>query len=149
MAEGDQASFECAVSGEPRAEISWYLNGDAIEPRDDRVKIFSDPQTGQRGLIISPVRPEDRGNYVARASNRAGEAKSFAKLVVKVLGDFKTMTDSTTVQMEEKSVVPSFKEKFGDKFAPDGTTVKFECIVTGKPLPKVSFFLCKWKIGMN
>lgn len=146
MAEGEDASFECAVSGEPKAEISWYLNGDVVKPCGDRVRIFSDPQTGNHGLIISPVRPEDRGNYVAKASNRAGEAKSFAKLVVKVLGDFKKMTESTEVKMEEKSVAPDFKERFGDKFAPDGTTVKFECIVTGKPLPKVSFFLIEREI---
>lgn len=40
--------------------------------------------------------------------------------------------------MEEKLVPPSFKEIFSDTFVTSGNTTKFECIVAGKPTPKVS-----------
>lgn len=39
--------------------------------------------------------------------------------------------------MEEKLIQPTFKETFGDRKVAEGVSTKFECIVTGKPSPKV------------
>lgn len=65
-----------------------------------------------------------------------GEAKAFARLVVKSLGDFKK--NEEFIRMEEKLIRPTFKEIFEDRRIPEGITTKFECIVTGKPTPKVN-----------
>jgi len=84
--------------------------------------------------ILSTI-PEDKGNYVAKAINIHGEAKAFARLVVKTLGDFKR--NEEFIQMEEKLIRPAFKEVFEDRRIPEGISTKFECIVIGKPSPKV------------
>jgi titin len=133
IAEGEQTVFECEVIGEPKPAVIWQLNGEALI-ESERVKIFID-ENGRNVLRISPTTPKDKGNYTAKATNRMGEAKSFAKLVVKVLGDFQHKDD--VVQMEEKLVPPFFKEKFKNRTVPKGITTKFECIVIGKPAPKV------------
>lgn len=134
IAEGEEAKFECSVTGEPRPRVIWHLNNEPLI-ETDRIKIRAD-ETGTSVLKISPTRPEDKGNYTAKASNRAGEAKSFAKLVVKVLGEFNPRKDDV-VQMEEKLVAPYFKERFESRTLPEGSATKFECIAVGKPAPKV------------
>ncbi|XP_011495830.1 PREDICTED: muscle M-line assembly protein unc-89 [Ceratosolen solmsi marchali] len=135
IAEGEETVFECEVIGEPKPAVIWQLNSDTII-ENERVKIFID-ENGRNILRISPTTPEDKGNYTAKATNRVGEAKSFAKLVVKVLGDFQRKDD--VVQMEEKFVPPYFKEKFESRTVPEGITTKFECIVIGKPAPKIQW----------
>lgn len=86
-------------------------------------------------MKISSTKPEDKGNYVAKAMNSHGEAKAFARLVVRSLGDFKRKEEF--VRMEEKLIQPTFKEVFEDRRVPEGVSTKFECIVSGKPSPKV------------
>ena len=142
-AENEEAVFECTVVGEPRPQVTWYLNGEVLAG-DERVKITSE-ESGHNVLRITSTRPEDKGNYVAKATNHAGEAKSFAKLVVKVLSDFQiketSLLQTKSIHVEEKHVAPYFKEKFDDRTVPNGVTTKFECIVAGKPAPKVSFLV--------
>lgn len=72
---------------------------------------------------------------MAKAINTHGEAKAFARLVVKSLGDFKR--NEEFIQMEEKLIQPTFKETFQDRKILEGVSTKFECIVIGKPSPKV------------
>ena len=134
IAEGEETVFDCIVTGEPKPTVIWYRNSEVLE-ESDRIKITIDG-TGRSILKILPTNSEDKGNYTAKATNRVGEAKAFAKLVVKVLGDFQRKDD--VVQMEEKLVPPYFKEKFDSRIVPEGITTKFECIVAGKPAPKVS-----------
>ena len=86
-------------------------------------------------MEISSTIPKDKGNYVAKAINIHGEAKAFARLVVKSLGDFKR--NEKFIQMEEKLIQPTFKETFQDRKILEGVSTKFECIVIGKPSPKV------------
>lgn len=94
-------------------------------------------QDGTSILKISSTIPEDKGNYVVKAFNAHGEAKAFARLVVRSLGDFRRKEEF--VQMEEKLIAPTFKEKFEDRRVSEGVSTKFECIVVGKPAPKVSY----------
>lgn len=136
------------MTGEPSPEVTWYLNNEPIV-ENDRIKITKNDD-GSNTLRITTARPNDKGNYTIKAKNRVGEAKSFAKLVVKVLAQEFTrhklhkdeqQQQQENVQMEEKFVEPYFKEKFDShRVVPEGITIKFECIVCGKPVPKVSFF---------
>lgn len=96
---------------------------------------IEEKEDGTRILKILSIIPEDKGNYVVKAINVHGEAKAFARLVVRSLGDFKR--NEEFVQIEEKLIQPTFKEVFKDRTVPEGTSTKFECIVTGKPSPKV------------
>ncbi|XP_051161941.1 muscle M-line assembly protein unc-89 isoform X2 [Leptopilina boulardi] len=135
VAEGEESIFECLITGEPKSEIKWYLNGDEII-ENNRIKITQE-ENGTHILRISSTLPDDKGNYIAKATNRLGEAKAFAKLVVRVLGDFQKKDE--LVRMEEKLLEPSFKERFDNKSVLEGVPVKFECIVSGKPVPKIQW----------
>ncbi|XP_067210497.1 uncharacterized protein zormin isoform X3 [Linepithema humile] len=135
VAEGEDAIFECAVTGEPKPDLKWYSDdGEVIH--NERI-LIKEREDGTRFLKILSAIPEDKGNYVAKAINVHGEAKAFARLVVRSLGDFKR--NEEFVQMEEKLIPPTFKEVFEDRRIPEGISTKFECIVTGKPSPKIQW----------
>lgn len=84
----------------------------------------------------------DKGQYTVRAVNKAGEAKCFSHVIVKAISTFDTATKSSSndeVHFEEKFEKPVFVEKFSPSVHVfTGETIKFECIVVGKPAPKVS-----------
>ncbi|KAL6255449.1 hypothetical protein P5V15_013784 [Pogonomyrmex californicus] len=135
VAEGENAIFECVIVGEPKPDLRWYSDGGEIT-HNERTFI-EEREDGTAFLKISPTVPEDKGNYVAKVTNVHGEAKAFARLVVKSLGDFKR--NEEFIQMEEKLIQPTFKETFQDRRILEGVTTKFECIVTGKPSPKIQW----------
>lgn len=81
--------------------------------------------------------------YTAKATNPLGEAKCFAHLIVKGAANLATATEVADIMPEERpvSTMPCFTELFADRTVVDGNTTKFECIVTGKPTPKVMTLL--------
>ncbi|XP_019884311.1 titin isoform X6 [Camponotus floridanus] len=135
VAEGEDAIFECAVTGEPKPDLRWYSD-DGEVTHSERI-LIEKKEDGTGLLKILSTIPEDKGNYVAKAINIHGEAKAFARLVVKTLGDFKR--NEEFIQMEEKLIRPAFKEVFEDRRIPEGISTKFECIVIGKPSPKIQW----------
>ncbi|XP_072764140.1 uncharacterized protein [Anoplolepis gracilipes] len=135
VAEGEDAIFECAVTGEPKPDLRWYSD-DGEVTHSTRI-LIEKKEDGTELLKILSTIPEDKGNYVAKAINVHGEAKAFARLVVKTLGDFKR--NEEFIQMEEKLIRPVFKEIFQDRRIPEDISTKFECIVIGKPSPKIQW----------
>lgn len=131
VSEGDKVILEGNVVGEPRPEIKWLLNNLPITDTQ-HFQITHDDESNVK-LEIEQVRPEDKGVYTVKASNSAGEAKCFAQLIVKALKPV------DTVKHEELKLPPEFKETFSDRIAFEDTNTKFECIVTGKPVPKVKW----------
>lgn len=90
-------------------------------------------------LKIKDIKPEDRGVYTAKATNQLGEAKCFSQLIVKTpvtLESLETQASQTQHMASEER--PAFKELFSDIVVTEGSSAKFECIVTGKPTPKVN-----------
>lgn len=85
-------------------------------------------------MEIEEVKPEDKGVYTVKASNPSGDAKCFAQLIVK-----SSRVSEKTKEFEEVKTPPIFKETFSDHNVFDGTATKFECIVTGKPTPKIKW----------
>ncbi|XP_043261539.1 uncharacterized protein LOC122402644 [Colletes gigas] len=135
VAEGENAIFECAVIGEPKPELRWF--SDSVEITANERILMKQTEDGTGILKILSAIPEDRGNYVVKATNVHGKAKAFARLVVRSLGDFRGKEEF--VQMEEKLIAPTFKEKFESRNVPEGVSTKFECIVVGKPSPKIQW----------
>lgn len=134
--EGDFIELECTVFGLPTPEIKWCLNNkDVIEDQRVHTLVQAD---GIVRLKIEDARLEDKGVYTVKAINSAGEAKCFAHLIVKpIVNAAETQTD--TEPAEEKMVHPSFRELFADITVPEGGSAKFECIVSGRPAPKVKW----------
>lgn len=132
VSEGEKVAFETTISGEPKPETKWLLNNQAIVP-NERIKITHDGQ-GNAKLEIDKVLPEDRGVYTVKASNPSGDAKCFAQLIVK-----SQKIPEAAKPFEEAKIAPAFKEKFLDQSAIENNAIKFECVVTGKPAPKVTW----------
>nr|CAD7442105.1 unnamed protein product [Timema bartmani] len=131
--EGDQVVLECCVGGDPHPDIRWFLNNHEIVSTDG-IQYAEDDQ-GNVSLTIVSVSPSHKGVYTVKASNASGEAKCFANLIVK---QAVSSTERPEVQhQEEKMVIPAFKELFADRAVVEQGPTKFECIVTGKPTPKV------------
>ncbi|VDP08349.1 unnamed protein product [Soboliphyme baturini] len=80
LQEGDNAHLEATISpvNDPNLKIEWFLNGKALKT-GSRVKAICD--FGFVILEITPVYPEDSGEYLCRASNRLGEAVTSAHIV--------------------------------------------------------------------
>lgn len=96
------------------------------------------------------VTPEDKGLYTVRASNSLGEAKCFSHVIVKSLSSVGE-TKSSDVHLEDRFERPTFTEFFCDKVVFEGEPVRFECIVRGKPVPKVGFLtftFCNTKFSL-
>lgn len=87
---------------------------------------------GNVTLTLLKVAPEDKGVYTVKATNSFGEAKCFAQLIVK--------QKPKPVEPEEKLTLPIFKETFTDTVVNENDETKFECVIVGKPTPKVSFY---------
>lgn len=94
-------------------------------------------ETGTCILTISPTTLEDKGNYVAKATNLHGEAKAIARLVVKPITS--ANQSMSMLQMLKKLVPPTFEEVFADTKVGQGGFARFECIIHGKPTPKVGY----------
>lgn len=131
VSEGERIILECSVTGEPTPEIRWALNNQEIR-ESEHVKL-AHSEDGTVKLEIEKVTPDDKGVYTVKASNYCGDAKCFAQLIVK------SLRTTEAVQFEEGKVAPSFKELFADRTCFENQTTKFECIVTGKPAPKVKW----------
>lgn len=100
-------------------------------------------------LTIIPVETEDKGVYTARAANPLGEAKCFAHLIVKGAANLTTAAADTAAEDRPVASMPCFTELFADRTAVDGNSTKFECIVTGKPTPKVIYFMLSWRKSLR
>jgi hypothetical protein len=87
-------------------------------------------------LTIQDVLPEHKGVYTVKAQNACGEAKCFASLIVKTISS--PEIKHRTAEIQGKPVAPAFQELFADRTVKENETTNFECVITGKPLPKVS-----------
>ncbi|KAK9500897.1 hypothetical protein O3M35_002066 [Rhynocoris fuscipes] len=133
---GDTVTMECTVIGQPPPTVTWALNNKEVQ-QSERIHMSQDAD-GHCTLRITNVSADDKGVYTAKAANQQGECKCFSHLNVKtplLMGAVQTQQ----VEEKEKTCPPSFSQLFADVTVPDGGHTKFECIVTGKPTPKVKW----------
>lgn len=133
--EGDTIEFECIVTGAPIPKIKWFLSNHELF-ECDRIQFIHNADDGKVKLVVTNVVADDKGVYTVQATNIFGEAKCFSHLIVKSVNTTDNLIDKQT-DNEEKNNFLVFKEKFNDKIATIDDTVKFECIIVGKPTPKI------------
>jgi titin len=138
--EGETIELECGLaSGQlPLPEIKWYLNNKEIT-YSDRIQPVA-REDGTLKLIIKNVLPDDKGVYTVKATNSTGVAKCFSHLIVKSTANSGEAQLFAQPEPEEKQICPTFKELFADRSVNFEDSTKFECIVYGKPTPKVKWF---------
>lgn len=127
--EGEKVLLECCVKGDPEPDIRWYLNNQSVNITE-RTQMDEDAD-GNITLTLLNVAPEDKGVYTVKATNSFGEVKCFAQLIVK--------PKAKPAEPEEKFTLPVFKETFGDATVNEDDGIKFECVIVGKPTPKVKW----------
>ncbi|XP_062127950.1 titin isoform X1 [Drosophila sulfurigaster albostrigata] len=138
--EGEQVVLEVQASGDQPLRAQWYLTNKELQ-LNERVTTQSNPEAGIFKLILNNVEANDKGVYTVKVSNNAGDAKCFSHLIVKSVNMPENRRGSqSSVEIVERHLCPEFKELFSDKQAQIDDVVKFECIVVGKPTPKVHWY---------
>lgn len=133
--EGETVIMEVVTSGDKPMEAKWFLTNQELS-EDERMHIEANGTNGVFRLTIKNVNADDKGVYTVKVSNSSGDAKCFSHLIVKSVNAPESQRPQQ-VDIVEKLTRPEFKEVFNDKTANLEEVVKFECIVKGKPTPKV------------
>lgn len=133
--EGETIELECIVIGEPKPAIKWFLSNNEIA-ESDHIQCNYSAADGKAKLILNKITNDDKGVFTVQAANVHGDAKCFSHLIVKSINAAADLADKKA-ETEESHHFLAFKEKFLDKSACIGSSVKFECIVVGKPMPKI------------
>jgi titin len=136
--EGETVELECGLASGPLPDIKWYLNNKEIT-LGDRIQSTA-REDGTIKLIIRNVLPDDKGVYTVKATNSTGVAKCFSHLIVKSTANSGEAQLLKPEQPEERQICPTFKELFTDRTVNFEDSTKFECIVYGKPTPRIRWF---------
>ena len=84
------AKFECLVDSNPKAKLTWFLNGKELTNKDN-IKFETDAKTSAVFLVIPKVMASHIGTYTIKASNNVGEVEhtfamdAFGKALIKML----------------------------------------------------------------
>ncbi|XP_032573914.1 titin isoform X8 [Drosophila sechellia] len=138
--EGEQVVLEVQASGDQPLTAQWFLTNKELL-LNQRITTQSDSELGVFKLILNNVSGDDKGVYTVKVTNPAGDAKCFSHLIVKSVNAPENRRSSqSSVEIIERHQCPEFKELFSDKQGEIDEVIKFECIVKGKPTPKVHWF---------
>lgn len=138
--EDETIEFQCVLKGTPTPTVKWFRNNIEIIA-NDRIRFCHNNDDGVVKLILNNVSSDDKGVYTVKASNSCGDAKCFSQLIVKTVNapDNLLLQNNQRIEIDEKSLCPTFKERFFDKIANIDEAVKFECIIAGKPTSQVKW----------
>ncbi|XP_063985766.1 neogenin isoform X2 [Diachasmimorpha longicaudata] len=114
--EGSTITLECAANGYPKPTILWLKDGITVDlaALDSRYR-----EVAASSLMITDVMEEDNGSYQCRAENRVETLDAVAEVVVQV--------------------PPRFVKRPEDKVANKNQDLEFECEISGKPEPRVTW----------
>uniref|UniRef100_A0ABI7XTZ8 Myosin light chain kinase, smooth muscle n=1 Tax=Felis catus TaxID=9685 RepID=A0ABI7XTZ8_FELCA len=117
--------FRCEVSGTPKPEVTWFLEGAPVRRREGIVEVFE--EGGCHHLCLLRARARDSGNYSCTASNVQGQASCGWTLLVK--------------QLAVMEVAPSFSSVLKDCTVIEGQDFVLQCSVQGIPVPQITWLL--------
>ncbi|XP_062064938.1 myosin light chain kinase, smooth muscle isoform X1 [Lepus europaeus] len=125
VTEDQTVKFKCEVSGIPKPEVAWFLDGVPMRRREGIVEIFED--AGSHYLCLPRARARDGGKYSCTASNPQGQASCSWTLLV-----------HRRATME---VAPSFSSVLKDCSVTEGQDFVLQCSVQGTPAPRITWLL--------
>ncbi|XP_023383342.1 myosin light chain kinase, smooth muscle [Pteropus vampyrus] len=123
--EDQTVKFRCEVSGIPKPQVTWFLEGAPVRRREGTIEIYEDG--GSHYLCLLRARARDSGNYSCIASNVRGQVSCDWTLLVKRLA-----------RME---VAPSFSSVLKDCSVIEGQDFVLQCSVLGTPAPQITWLL--------
>ncbi|XP_057200052.1 peroxidasin homolog isoform X1 [Triplophysa rosa] len=116
---GNTVYFTCRAEGNPKPQIIWLRNNNALNMRDDtRLNLLEDGT-----LMIQDTRETDQGVYQCMAKNVAGEVK----------------TSEVTLRYFRSPSRPSFVIQPQNTEVLVGESVTLECSATGQPQPRITW----------
>ncbi|XP_014638505.1 PREDICTED: myosin light chain kinase, smooth muscle isoform X4 [Ceratotherium simum simum] len=134
--EDQTVKFRCEVSGIPKPEVTWFLEGAPVRRREGSIEVYEDG--GSHYLSLPRARVRDSGNYSCTASNVRGQVSCGWTLRVKKK---KTGSDRKSEYLlpaaPGKSVAPLFLQGLSDLKVMDGSQVTMTVQVSGNPPPEV------------
>ncbi|XP_031310445.2 myosin light chain kinase, smooth muscle isoform X1 [Camelus dromedarius] len=125
VSEDQTVKFKCEVSGIPKPEVTWFLDGAPVKRREGTIEIYEDG--GSQYLCLRRARARDSGNYTCTAANVRGQVSCSWTLLVRRL----TM----------KEVAPSFSSVLKDCAVVEGQDFVLQCSVQGIPVPRITWLL--------
>ncbi len=132
---GEPVKFQSQVRGEPTPIITWFKDDERIE-MNQRIKEFKEDDTYT--LLIMESLAVDSGCYECVAEN--GHGKVYTRAYLTVIGDKADAQQPVPVKLNENNVrmmplsskynQPVIEVPLRDQVAKEGTSVKFESIIT-------------------
>lgn len=143
LVEGSDAFFTMKVVGNPKVRISWFHNGHRVIPNEAKYEtIFSN---NQATLRIKNASASDSGHYTLLAENTQGCVVSSAVLAIEPAQEQRAFTPAVDTYAESnetaKALAPTFIKVFQDRETQEGKMTRFDCRVSGRPYPEVSWFI--------
>ncbi|XP_026643874.1 myosin light chain kinase, smooth muscle isoform X2 [Microtus ochrogaster] len=125
VTEDQTVKFVCEVSGIPKPEVSWFLEGIPVKRQEGVVEIYEDGASHY--LCLRRARMRDSGRYSCTASNSLGHVSCSWTLLV---------NRSDLAQM-----APSFSSVLKDSVVVEGHDFVLRCSVRGTPVPRITWLL--------
>ncbi|NXJ04405.1 SPEG kinase, partial [Odontophorus gujanensis] len=107
------------VAGPPDMDVDWLSRGRLLQPALLKCKMHFDGRKCK--LLLTSVHEDDSGIYTCKLSTAKDELTCSARLTVK------------------PSVQPLFTRKLEDVDVMEGRTARFDCMVSGTPVPTVTW----------
>ncbi|KAM5276339.1 myosin light chain kinase, smooth muscle isoform 2-T3 [Hipposideros larvatus] len=123
--EDQTVKFRCEVSGIPKPQVTWFLEGAPLRRREGTIEIYEDG--GAHYLCLLRARTRDSGNYSCTASNVRGQVSCGWTLLVK--------------RLAMREVAPSFTSVLKDCTIIEGQDFVLQCLVKGTPVPRITWLL--------
>ena len=104
LIEGDDVVFTAKVYARPAADVTWYLNGKALE-KSDEFLTTTKPDENLYSLTIKGATTKHSGEYKLVASNESGVAETTAKLSVEIVPEFVKPLEDTSLEEGQQAVL--------------------------------------------
>ncbi|KAM4699564.1 cell adhesion molecule DSCAM isoform 1-T1 [Discoglossus pictus] len=115
---GSQVTLSCSVTGTDDPDISWYRNGEIVNPGSN-VRITG---VNRETLIMDGMAKSDSGAYQCFVRNDRMSAQDYVQVVL-------------------EDGIPKFISAFSEKVVSPGEPVSLMCNVKGTPLPTITWTL--------
>ncbi|XP_045396076.1 myosin light chain kinase, smooth muscle isoform X2 [Lemur catta] len=123
--EDQTVKFRCEVSGIPKPEVAWFLEGTPVRRQKGTIEVYED--AGSHYLCLLRARARDSGKYSCTASNIQGQVSCSWTLLVE--------------RLAVTEVAPSFSSVLQDCTVIEGQDFVLQCSVQGTPVPRITWLL--------
>ncbi|KAL2804996.1 myosin light chain kinase, smooth muscle isoform 3A, partial [Daubentonia madagascariensis] len=123
--EDQTVKFRCEVSGFPKPEVAWFLEGSPVRKQEGTIEVYED--AGFHCLCLLRAQAGDSGKYSCTASNIRGQVSCSWTLLVE--------------RLAVMEVAPSFSSVLKDCTVVESQDFVLQCSVQGTPVPRITWLL--------